>query len=200
MFGGRRCAALTRGLKMNQVEINKIIYTALKQYENGSTKIEVYKKYEDLIDKKILAHQLAIVPDRILSKKYHLVNLIYGIYLIFIFFINITFFLIKLINTGYTINYLLLSLMVLLFGIMEIYLVFKKNALIYRILIISGLILFIFGLYLSSNNFLQFLILSIPSILIILGSLFLGIKIFPYFGIYKCKTDSHGYLRYTTEL
>lgn len=184
---------------MNQLETRKIIYSALKKVWDGERKAVVYYQFKDKIDKKLLAQQLALTPDKELSEKYHKLNLVYASILIFIVILKVSFRIIQISHASNPAEQVIILFAAAFLWILQIYLVIKKNAWIYRIVFLSGLAVVIVSILLESHFTFVSFILLIPDAAALFLSLFLGIKMFPYFGVFKPKPNADGELRYTIE-
>lgn len=170
-----------------------IIYSAIKRVKNGEDKAIVFNELKDKVDQSELAKQLATVPDIDLAKKYTSLNIalttvLVTLTLLGIIFILSNFELYEKHNTVFNLSSLLLTFM-------QIYLVSQKNALIYRILAIIYFIFIIASLSILDLNYIYLIFL----VTVVILSSIIGIKMFPYYGIFEPKRSKDGNYIYTNK-
>ncbi len=178
------------------------LYSAIKRIKNGEDKQSVFEGFKEKIDPQLLARQIAIIPDKDLSRKYNNINKILLILLSSLLLIAGIIF---VFNFGvFKKSFLLWIACGFLMSIMQIYLISQKNVQIYRLLpllltpfIVLNVLNINNELFQSSIYSLYVLISIITNTLVVGLCIILGIKMFPYYGLFKPKKNEHGEFMYT---
>lgn len=185
---------------MNTTQQERLdIYKAVKCVRNGEDKITVFDEFREKIKPQLLAQQFSLIPDYDLGKKYDTANKILTLVLSIQTLAGIILNFISMSSSGVTVKGLTSFAAGLLLGAMFIYLIYQKNALMYRLIsffFLINLIILSTGYNLLSPVVISFFFIEAG---ILTFSLILGFKMFPYFGIFKPKKKIHGIPIYTTK-